>query len=120
MTALRADFGAMMGKIAKFDQKGMKVRIGNAENVAKKVPGLISRPASRLLGLKKDVVEQVADSSKWQKIFAAKPNHGLKEKLLGELSGDGVRKGGELHNMLDNLNNIFERAFIAYQKQSKI
>ena len=111
VTALRADFGAMMGKVAKFNQKGLEI----SDDVS--VPGLISRPASKLLGLKKDVVEQVADSGKWQKIFAAEPNHGLKDKLLGKLSGDGLRQGGELHDMLDNLNNIFERAFIAYQRK---
>ena len=110
VTALRADFGAMVGKIAKFDKKRLKPDAGGVVE-----PGLISRPASRLLGLKKDVVEQVADSGKWQKIF--KDNPKLKEELLlGKVIG-GVKQKSELRNMLDNLNDIFERAFIAYQRK---
>ena len=118
VTALRADFGAMMGKIAKFDKKRLKPNAVGVEE-----PGLIARPASKLLGMKKDVVEQVADSDKWKKIFAANAanNPELKEELLGTLvrgnDGKFVRQGGELHNMLDNLNDIFERAFIAYQRK---
>lgn len=113
ITTLKANFGAMMGKIAKYKKK--------AEGVVTdtQVPGLESRPFGlRLLGLKKDVVDQVANSSKWQQIFGA--NSALKKELLGKVVTDSdgimVREGGELYNMMDNLNNIFEKAFIAYQK----
>ena len=116
VTSLRADFGAMVGKVAKFKKKSISPA-GLPDDTL--VPGLTYRRTS-LLGLKKDVIEQVAESHKWKQIFAENP--GIKKSLLGELvtesDGTVVRQGGELQNMLNNLNDLFENAFLAYQKSN--
>ena len=112
LTSLRANFGQMMGKVAKYKKKG--ITAAGVDDL----PGLIARPPSRLLGVDKDVVEQVANNRKWQQIFAANPQ--IKKELLGQLvekDGKMVRSGGQLHDMMDNLNEIFNKAFVSYQKQ---
>ena len=115
LTTLRADFAQMMGKVVVFKRKAIP-RAGVTDTTM--VPGLVSRPSSRLLGMKKDVIEQVANNSRWQKIFAANPE--IKKELLGKLvekEDKLVRDGGELQNMLENLNKIFNEAVIAYIKK---
>lgn len=113
VTALRADFREMMGKIAAFKKKAIQ-----PDGVAEEVPGLVFRRASRLPGVQNDVIEQVANNKKWKKIFEGNP--GLKRNLLGspvDIDGKMIRKDSGLHNMLDNLNQTFDRAFLAYQQR---
>ena len=115
VTTLRADFRELVGKIAAFKKKAIQ-----PEGVAEEVPGLVFRPASRLPGVKNEAIEQVANSKKWQKIFKGNPS--LRDELLGTAStqdGKIIREGSQLHNMLDNLNQLFDRAFFEYQKLPK-
>ena len=117
LNVLQADFDKMLGKIAAFEKKPISTSVNAAGETS--APGLTARPMSRLLGLKQDAVEQVANSGKWPKIFDVNP--GLKKELIGEIvevDGNSVRQGGELQNILDNLNQIFHRAVLAYNRPS--
>ncbi len=117
INTLRANFHGMVGKIAKFKRKAPLEGVTDAAGDAVTKPKLLARSVSRLPGVKNDVVEQVANSKKWQKIFGDNP--GLKDELFGKLKADGTRVDSEIHNMLDKLNNLFEQTFVAYQKQAK-
>ena len=116
LNVLQANFGKMLNKIVEFKKKRVVSSVDAAGNtVSTTEPGLVSHSMSHILGLKKDVVEQVASTQNWQNIFAANP--GLKKELIGEIveiDGKSVRQGGELQNIMENLNDIFHRAFIAY------
>ena len=114
VNVLQSHFSKMLGKIAEFKKKPV-VPSGDVAGEMVSAPGLVSHSMSHLLGLKKDAVEQVANRGTWQKIFAANP--GLKEELIGEIvevEGKFIRQGGELQDILENLNTIFHKAVLAY------
>ena len=116
VNVLKADFSKMLGKIAKFKKKRVVSSVDATGNtVSTTEAGFVPQSMSYLLGLKQDAVEQVANTPQWQKIFAANP--GLKRELIGEIvevEGELVRQGGELQNMMENLNDLFHKAYIAY------
>ncbi len=111
LSVLRVHFTRMLGKIAEFKKKAVKVTSDTGEEIA--VEGaFVPRSPSRLLRifrLRKDAVEQVADNRKWRKIFSAGNEH-LRDNLLG--------KGGDLASMLNELNKLSIKVYESFQPRS--